>query len=154
MAPSAETTQAYGRLLGPDAVDRPEPGAAPVRQMVPFVGRLRELKTLRATWGQVTSGGPDSARVAVISGEAGIGKSRLAEELLIAARRLGGVAAAARCFAGERPPPLAPVAEWLRSDAYRPAVDGLDPLWRAEVAPVARARRPLRGRRRGAGAAQ
>jgi hypothetical protein len=44
------------------------------------------------------------------------------------------VTASARCFAGERPPPLAPIAEWLRSGAFRPAIERLDPAWRMEVA--------------------
>lgn len=133
--PSRETTQLYERLLA-----RPEhaTAAAPVRQMArrtsPFVGREHELGRLRAAWINAAAGELGSARLAVITGEAGVGKTRLAEELLAAVQQAGGAVARARCFAGERPLPLAPVAEWLRSRACRSGVEALEPAWRAEVA--------------------
>lgn len=72
------------------------PGAAfplppGLRQPAPaaFVGRARELATLRAVWSDVTAG--DSARIALVVGEAGIGKSRLARELALEAREHGAV---------------------------------------------------------------
>jgi tetratricopeptide (TPR) repeat protein len=59
--------------------------------------------------------------------------TRLSEELLASVRHAGGLTARARCFAGERPLPLAPVSEWLRSDACQPGLDRLEPAWRTEV---------------------
>ena len=130
--PSPETVAVYERWFGPGA--EPDRATAPARQRTPFVGRDGELGALRNAWAQATADGSGSAAVAVISGEAGIGKSRLADELLASIHRDGGVTASARCFAGERPPPLAPIAEWLRSGAFRPAIERLEPAWRAEVA--------------------
>jgi DNA-binding SARP family transcriptional activator len=132
--PSPETVAVYERWFGPEPEAEPDRPAAPARQQTPFVGRDDELGALRSAWAQATEKWSGSAAVAVISGEAGIGKSRLADELLASIRRAGGVTASARCFAGERPPPLAPIAEWLRSGAFRPAIERLEPAWRAEVA--------------------
>ncbi len=72
------------------------PGAAfplppGLRQSAPaaFVGRARELATLRAAWLDVTAG--NGARIALVAGEAGIGKSRLARELALEACEHGAV---------------------------------------------------------------
>ncbi len=48
------------------------------RQPVPFVGRDRDLASLLSTWRLVVAGTP---RVALVAGETGIGKTRLAEEV-------------------------------------------------------------------------
>lgn len=133
--PSRETTELYERLLvRTDHAPTTALARQTVRRTSPFVGREHELGILRAAWMKAAAGEPGSARLLVITGEAGIGKTRLAEELLTAVRQAGGGAARARCFAGERPLPLAPVSEWLRSDACRPGVETLEPAWRAEVA--------------------
>jgi hypothetical protein len=57
--------------------------------------------------------------VAVISGEPGIGKTRLKDELYQACVREGCATARSRCYAGRGQVAYAPVAEWLRSDAVR-----------------------------------
>jgi DNA-binding SARP family transcriptional activator/tetratricopeptide (TPR) repeat protein len=132
--PSPETVEVYQRLFEAESRTDPDRARAPARQRSPFVGREDELLALRTAWAEATAEGPGSARLVAISGEAGIGKSRLADELLATVRQAGGVAASARCFAGERPPPLAPVAEWLRSDVLRHAIERLEHPWRAEVA--------------------
>ena len=62
-------------------------------------------------------------RVAVISGEPGIGKTRLADELYQSCVRQGYAAARSRCYAGQGQVAYAPVAEWLRSDAVRAGLD-------------------------------
>jgi DNA-binding SARP family transcriptional activator len=132
--PSPETVEVYERWFGGEPRTDPDHAPAPARQRSPFVGREDELQALRTAWVDVTAAGPGSARLVVISGEAGIGKSRLADQLLDTVRHAGGVVASARCFAGERPPPLAPVAEWLRTGAFRHMVERLEPAWRVEVA--------------------
>ncbi|HSI93941.1 MAG TPA: BTAD domain-containing putative transcriptional regulator, partial [Jiangellaceae bacterium] len=133
--PSEATTELYAGLVGAGIDTRAEAVVAMPRHRSPFVGRDEELGVVRAAWAETASGGVSApARLVVIGGEAGIGKSRLAEELLADVRRSGGLVARARCFAGERSLPLAPVSEWLRSDACRPAIERLRPAWRAEVA--------------------
>src|SRR5690606_14498572 len=82
--PSPETEAAYLDLLGP-APPRPAGGAAPAGPggpargpaTVPFVGRRAELAVLAEAWAQAAGG---ARHLVVVTGEAGIGKSRLATE--------------------------------------------------------------------------
>jgi DNA-binding SARP family transcriptional activator len=126
--PSAETVARYGELFVEATV--PVPSAPELCPDAPLVGRVAELEALRAAWGRA-AGGP---RLVVVAGEAGIGKTRLAEELAGLARRGGAVVGRARCYGSKGRLALAPVADWLRSPALRPAVEQLDPVWRVEVA--------------------
>jgi DNA-binding SARP family transcriptional activator/tetratricopeptide (TPR) repeat protein len=132
--PSPETVEVYERWFGAEPRTDPGGAPAPARQRSPFVGRGDELQALHTAWVDAAAARPGPARLVVIGGEAGIGKSRLADQLLATVRQAGGVVASARCFPGERPPPLAPVAEWLRAGAFRPAIERLDAAWRVEVA--------------------
>ncbi|MBA2619314.1 MAG: AAA family ATPase [Rubrobacter sp.] len=75
----------------------------------PMVGRASEWEELLRTYGSVGRGG----RVVVLEGEAGIGKTRLAEEFVAHAVGGGAVVVAARCYAGEK------------NLAYGPFVEGL-----------------------------
>ena len=77
-----------------------------------------------------------------------MGKTRLVAEVAETARQQGAVVAVAQCFGAAGRLALAPVAEWLRSDAVQSAVAALDPVWRAEV----RRLMPVGGRGASAGA--
>ena len=55
----------------------------------PFVGRQAEIATLRGLWSEVGAGA--GGRIALLSGEAGIGKSRLARELALEAHAQGAI---------------------------------------------------------------
>ena len=151
VAPDRATTAQYERLA-----DRERPGraasvpaaAADVAETVPaaspvrLVGRERELALLQRRWQEAVRG---LAGFTVVSGEAGIGKSRLLDEFCSAVRRGGFDALRARCFAARGRLALAPVSEWLRSPALRAARDRLDPVWVREVdrlVPQARAAGP------------
>jgi DNA-binding SARP family transcriptional activator len=124
--PSAELQEAAKRLSVPRRRHRPDGGA---QSPLPLVGRDREWRELRRAWDDVQKG----ARLCVlISGEAGVGKSRLAEEMLTWAEAQGIAAARARVYEAEGRLALAPVAEWLRSAAVRPSLDGLDAATRVE----------------------
>ncbi len=70
----------------------------------------------------------------ILTGEAGIGKTRLAEELLAWTSRQGLAAAAARCYTAEGALAYAPVTAWLRSPALAKRLAALDPVWLTEVA--------------------
>ena len=72
----------------------------------------------------------------LLSGEAGIGKSRLAEELLAWAGQHQATVAKTRSYAAEGQLSLAPVTDWLRSDGFRPHLARLDPMWRTEIARI------------------
>ena len=60
-----------------------------------FVGRERERERLAATVSAALGG---AARVVLVAGEPGVGKTRLAAEAAGVARGLGMAYAAGRCF--------------------------------------------------------
>jgi DNA-binding SARP family transcriptional activator/predicted ATPase len=97
----------------------------------PLVGRITEWHQLVLAWQAAVEDGP---RVAVISGEPGIGKTRLAEELYQSCIRQGHAAARSRCYAGHGQAAYAPVADWLRSDAVRVGWTNLRTPQMAELA--------------------
>ena len=74
-----------------------------------------------------------TARLVVVQGEAGIGKSRLVEELVARQRAQDRRVAVTRCYAAEGRLAYTPVAAWLQSDAVAPALASLDRLWAGEV---------------------
>ena len=92
---------------------------------LPLVGRSPEWQSAQSEW-KTASEGP---RMLLICGEAGIGKSRLAEELVNWAGRQGFRTALAHCYASEGALPYAPVVEWLRASPLPP----LDKVWATEL---------------------
>ena len=84
-----------------------------------------------ATWQHCLDG---HAGFVVISGEAGSGKTRLAQELARWAERQGVHLARTRAYAGEEGLAYAPVIDWLRSDTLRAGWEGLEPVWSNELA--------------------
>jgi DNA-binding SARP family transcriptional activator len=133
-APSAATVRAYERIRDaePDGGGRAEPrDAAPPAPRL--VGRRGEWARLRQAWERAATG---PAFFALVTGEAGIGKSRLAEELLTWAERQGVTAAGTRCYAAEGRLSLAPASEWLRSPALAPHLARLEEVWRVEVSRI------------------
>ncbi|MCS6880864.1 MAG: adenylate/guanylate cyclase domain-containing protein [Oscillochloridaceae bacterium] len=83
----------------------------PVYADAPLIGRDRELAWLRELW--VAAAG--SGRVARVSGEAGIGKSRLVAALAAEVRAAGARVFTVRCLAYNSATPYAPWSELLRS---------------------------------------
>ncbi|MEZ4711136.1 MAG: AAA family ATPase [Caldilineaceae bacterium] len=126
--PGPEIELLYQRLLNAD-------GGAEQRAVVAetgkLVGRKAEWQQVLATWRRASKG---EAHGLLIEGEAGIGKTRLAEELLEWSHRQGAATARTRSYAAEGSLAYAPVIEWLRSDALRPAVAALPTVWRSEIA--------------------
>jgi transcriptional regulator with XRE-family HTH domain len=98
---------------------------------VPLVGRVDEWQQLLSCWHAAANGAPG---LVILGGEPGIGKTRLAEELLTWARGHGAGTAAARAYAAEGNLSYGPVADWLRSETLRDAVRGLDDTVLAWVA--------------------
>ena len=72
----------------------------------------------------------------MVTGESGIGKTRLLEELLNWASRRGISAAHARCYAAQGRLAYAPVADWIRSPLLRPVLSGLPPSQLSELVRV------------------
>jgi transcriptional regulator with AAA-type ATPase domain len=111
----------YERLL---ASERSQASATARTASTPFVGRTAEWARTLAAW-QAAAGG--RSRLLLVIGEQGIGKTRLAEEMLAWAARQGIPAAIAHCYAAEGDLAYAPAAAWLRSDALQPRLARLDP---------------------------
>jgi DNA-binding SARP family transcriptional activator len=100
------------------------PGAS-TNASLPLVGRGSDWQAAQSLW-NTASGSP---RMLLICGEAGIGKSRLAEELVTWVARQGFRTAVAHCYASEGALAYAPVVQWLRA-ASLPA---LDKVWVTEL---------------------
>jgi len=147
--PQTETAELWDALLGPawrrelakDAPVRPTP---PSRGQVtltlespPFVGRETEWGTLLHCWDQARSGG---GRLALVSGEAGIGKTRLVEELGRHIRQQGDQVIYGCCYEYERSLPYGLLVDVLRgvlTAAGCPTLEHL-PDWQvAELASLA-----------------
>ena len=88
------------------------PAGLPLLERTPFVGRESELAQLRRLLDQAVGG---QGALVMIGGEPGIGKTRLAEELLLEARRRGALAWTGRCYAMEGSPPYIPFVEVLEA---------------------------------------
>jgi DNA-binding SARP family transcriptional activator len=152
--PSAETRAVYEALLREDAPATASPPASPSPPAAApppavasppatasplalgaaspraLVGRSREVSRLDGIWAAAKAG---RASFVVVSGEPGIGKTRLLEELRA---RAGGAAAEARSYAAEGAPAYAPVVAWLRSEPLAARRSRLDPAQLAELARV------------------
>jgi DNA-binding SARP family transcriptional activator len=130
VGPLEETMSLYeqvndGTLPVPREVElasRPAPvaPAAGVPPELPLVGRAEELAVLVDAHARAQ---PDGG-LAVIEGEAGIGKTRLADELMAAARSRGAVVLAARCHDDEAGLPYGPIVELLREAVRRADAGG------------------------------
>lgn len=131
VAPGAATREAYERLIERETVRVPHgrDGAVPAR--LALVGRSEEWDTLRGAWQQAVAG---QSLLAVITGEAGIGKSRLGEELRDWVGRQGYATAGSGCFSAAGSLAYAPVIELLRSHAIGPGLRRLGDGWLAELA--------------------
>ena len=99
----------------------------------PMIGRKKEWLRLVEYWHMAAAG---DIHLAVIPGEPGIGKSRLAEELYTWCVQHQIPAARARCYAAQGRLAYGPVAEWLRSEPLRAARAQLPHSQMAELARV------------------
>jgi len=99
----------------------------------PLVGREAEMTTLREA---VRLAWRDGGRSALVLGEAGIGKSRLTDELAAFASASGGRVFAGRSFELEQLLPFRPWADALRAGHIAtdcPELADFSPVWRAAL---------------------
>jgi predicted ATPase len=141
VAPLPETTALYraiqeNRLRTEDGSDELRPRRrtradewtvedapkAPVRaHSYPLVGRAEELETLlRAYERSSARSSPGGGQLVVIQGEAGIGKTRLAEEALATLGARGATILSARSYAEQRALAYAPFAQALGAALLEP----------------------------------
>jgi len=88
----------------------------------PLVGRATERAQLTALWREAARG---SARLVLVSGEPGVGKSRLVDELRTWCAHAGAVTVEARAYAAEGTMAYGLVAAWLRSASVGARMDRL-----------------------------
>jgi DNA-binding SARP family transcriptional activator/tetratricopeptide (TPR) repeat protein len=110
--PSPQTQQLYLAILRDQDAPEPDVRTAAAARAAGLIGRGRELDLLLEAWDR-TAGGHDGASLTLLMGEAGIGKTRLAEELVATARRTGATVLEARCYEAERSLFLQPVVDAL-----------------------------------------
>jgi DNA-binding SARP family transcriptional activator len=116
------------QVAPPPVRDAGPPGHEP-----PLVGREEELTHLRRaldrTWGK-------QGLVVAITGEAGVGKTRLAAALVTEAEGRGGCVLTGRCYETEQVLPFGLWVNALRTipaTAIAKALEGLRPAWRMEL---------------------
>lgn len=138
ITPGRLTRDAYEAALGLDRSPPPVRGSTPApsrgRRSMParsLVGREREWNVLMRAWDATRTGG---ARLVLIAGEAGIGKTRLVEELAQWMAQQGHATATARSYAAEGSLAFGPAIEWLRSDPLRASVAELDDATQSDLA--------------------
>ncbi len=138
--PEAETKVLYQEILRyRAAVQAPAPvsescAVEPVQAETPLVQRDAETDRLRGLLQEAAGG---RGRLVVVLGEAGIGKTRLVAELAAEASRRGARVLVGRSYESEQILAFGPWVGALRaagSTAAAEAVQGLEPVWRAEVA--------------------
>lgn len=104
---------ARGMVVGPASSGRLPLALLEHAERGTFVGRRNEIARLRTAWEQAAAG---RARTVVLTGEAGIGKSRLVAECAVLADRAGGAVLLGRC--DEEP-----------LVDYQPVAEALTALW-------------------------
>ncbi|HEY3782065.1 MAG TPA: AAA family ATPase [Fimbriimonadaceae bacterium] len=136
ISPSRATEDLYEEALRTESLERAQPqpsqGGAPAAGAL--VGRQSECRKLEVCWSSVATG---KAIFALISGEPGIGKSRLAEEMFhcfTVNKEASG--AKARCYSVKGHLAYGPIAEWLRADCLRGARKKLSKLQLGELSRV------------------
>jgi DNA-binding SARP family transcriptional activator len=147
--PDAQTRQVYQEVLkqrgpgqapvpaakspGPSPPERDQPPVEPLAHGAPLIGRSAEVAQLRAALEKTWKG---YGQIMVVLGEAGVGKTRLIEELVDEVGRRGGRALVGRSYESTQILPFGPWVHALRSARiFREAeIVGLAPIWRAELA--------------------
>ena len=130
--PSRATREVYEHLMHVEEKVASQVAPQPAKLIrTPMVGRRPEWIQLQTAWRQISTRG---IHMVLLSGEVGIGKTRLAEELMAWASRQGAASATTSCYAAEGELAYAPVAAWLRNDAVRTALPKLTDIWLTEVA--------------------
>lgn len=131
VAPGPELHSAYAALKN----QPPAPSASHVQRSLvanapAIVGRVREMANLQQHWHRLQPGHP---QVVLLSGEPGIGKSRLAQAFMAWVAQQHSPTISAHCYAGEGSLAYAPLVEWLRTPMVTKAIGNLDKLWQSEL---------------------
>ena len=131
--PSIDLGEELHQMAGVEATARAPFGLPASRHTSPMVGRSAEWHTMLQSYESIA----DDGRLFVLEGEAGIGKTRLAEAFLGHVRNGGRSTIAARCYEGEAEMAYGPFVEGLRTAIESPQaaerLAKLDANWLAEA---------------------
>ncbi len=137
-AHAAAQSSAPGRMPADARIPAasPPPGIASLSAKYPMIGRTSEWAMLHQAYAASRAGG----QLVSIEGEAGIGKTRLAEEFLADLSSKGVTVIAAHCYEGERRLAYGPIVSALRTaitqrePTQARLLDTIPPLWLSEAA--------------------
>jgi DNA-binding SARP family transcriptional activator/predicted ATPase len=99
-----------------------------------LIGRDREWASMSRMWNAACDG---RASFLLLTGEAGIGKTRLAEEFMTSAAAKGASTIRAACYLADRPMAYGAIADWVRCPPLRPVLEGLAAPQLSQLARVA-----------------
>ncbi len=133
--PSSETEEVLAYIRSsetPASVSENQAGAREEAFHIPFVGRSTEYQSLVGVFHHAQKGKP---QVAVVSGESGMGKTRLADEFLKWAGTQGADVLRGRAYETSGGLPYQPIIDALRERLERENApeDLLDDAWLAEL---------------------
>ena len=144
IAPSAQTSDLYEAVRSgatPSPASSATAGGTAIL-VSSLVGRSTAWRGAFDAWHEASTG---RAQVLLVTGEPGIGKTRLLEEVAKTCRSDGVRVARTRSYAAEGRLAWGPIVDWLRSEALSPHLAGLEDVWLSELArvlPELRAARP------------
>jgi DNA-binding SARP family transcriptional activator len=120
---SPEVERALAHALAP-VVPPIREAVEPLTRLPEMVGRAAEFRILVDEWRSALEG---RGKAALLTGEAGIGKTRLTHELVGRLRRDRGLILRSACYAIEQSDPMAPFLDLLRSAPRAPGLGGASP---------------------------
>ncbi len=129
--PAQATADVFAKVLDSPPINTASPREPATRTRADLVGRDHEWQELVAAWRDAERGQPG---VVLVTGEPGIGKTRLVEDLRAWCTRSGAAVAEARSYATEGDLAYGVVASWLRSPEIRIGLAHLPHEQRAELA--------------------
>jgi DNA-binding SARP family transcriptional activator len=122
LRPSSETVEGIGQLpvSGDSTAFGNQDGMLPT--CMPLVGRRAEMERLQRRWKQASQG---QGGLVLVTGEPGIGKTRLTEEIAGLVERSGGTVFWGHCFEGDWTPPYGAFAEVVEAMLASGDLEGL-----------------------------
>jgi DNA-binding SARP family transcriptional activator len=132
VTPSPDTVTLYEGLVA-DGTGSTASSVPAAISTPPLIGRDEEWEQLVRYRRQASE---PSTRFVLVSGEAGIGKSRLAEDFRRWCARQNMATASSRGYLAEGSLPYAPIIELLRGDAIRPHLRRLDTRTRRQLSRI------------------
>jgi DNA-binding SARP family transcriptional activator len=98
-----------------------------------LTGRQREWDAMTKAWSEIQDG---RSRIVMLEGEAGVGKTRLADDFCRWITARAGTVLRGQAFEDALAVPFSPILDLLRAALRVPGVSGTDPAWLAEVSRI------------------